>query len=203
MKSNKIFLVFFLSSICFSTHIFSMLQRFSRAEKGTKMLFSRSLAARALPAKLEVTLYPYDPAMVIAARTIPKIVKALLDAKVDINEQNSKGKTALHVTRNFEIAKLLVEHGADLKIVDQDGLTPLQRAIANFYEQGTTEELENILKIIKYLGPKSDPTFETTQDYEKDFEVWFAYGVEYLVRRTFAPSYFDENEENPKKEEAF
>lgn len=48
-----------------------------------------------------------------------------------INQKNIGGATALHLacrSKNFEIAKILVENGADVNAFDEEGWTPLMRA---------------------------------------------------------------------------
>lgn len=55
-------------------------------------------------------------------------VRALLDSGVDANERNSTGWTALHrlgMRGSPEMARLLVEHGADLEATDSLNETPL------------------------------------------------------------------------------
>lgn len=44
---------------------------------------------------------------------------------IGVNVVDAQGKTLLHHVRNKEIAKLLVEHGADVKAMDKQGRTPL------------------------------------------------------------------------------
>jgi len=48
-----------------------------------------------------------------------------------VNQKNFGGATALHMAcreNNFEIAKILIENGADINAVDNEGWTPLMRA---------------------------------------------------------------------------
>lgn len=48
-----------------------------------------------------------------------------------INQKNIGGATALHMAcreKNFEIVRILIENGADINIVDNEGWTPLMRA---------------------------------------------------------------------------
>lgn len=51
--------------------------------------------------------------------------------KLLINQKNAGGATALHIASrqgNFEIAKILIENGADVDAVDNEGWTPLMRS---------------------------------------------------------------------------
>ena len=53
------------------------------------------------------------------------IVKEQLAEGVDVNAINETRQTALHVTQNTEIARLLIEHGADIHAKDDTGTTPI------------------------------------------------------------------------------
>jgi ankyrin repeat protein len=57
------------------------------------------------------------------------VVQLLIDAKADVNAQNHNGKTPLmNSVKNIEVAKLLIENGADLANKDNDGNTALYLA---------------------------------------------------------------------------
>ena len=47
-----------------------------------------------------------------------EFVKDLLNLGVDINKQDIDGKTALHIAKNIEIVKLLIEAGANPNFQD-------------------------------------------------------------------------------------
>ena len=59
-----------------------------------------------------------------------EFVKMLLDynAKETINHVDIEGNSALHITSNFEIAKLSLDNGADPTIKNNAGQTPLEHA---------------------------------------------------------------------------
>lgn len=73
----------------------------------------------------------------------PRTVRILLEAGLDIDHVNNLGWTALLEAVILgdggpvyqEIARLLVEAGANLAIADRDGVTPLEHARARGYEE--------------------------------------------------------------------
>ncbi len=61
-------------------------------------------------------------------------IHILLENKVDVNTENHRQQTALHYVARYGnpgLAKLLVNHGADITNKDQFGLTPFQFAVRN------------------------------------------------------------------------
>ena len=55
-----------------------------------------------------------------------ELVKELLNQGVEINKQDSDGLTALHIAKNSEILKILLEAGANPNLQDyRSGFTPL------------------------------------------------------------------------------
>lgn len=79
---------------------------------------------------------------------------------VNINEQTKYGQTALHMActkGNFEVVKLLVDNGANMKLFDSKGKTPIHNT-----SRGNMSSHLEILKylntaIIKKEGPKKIP----------------------------------------------
>jgi ankyrin repeat protein len=58
------------------------------------------------------------------------LVKELLNLAVEINKQDSDGVTALHIAKNSEILKILIESGANPNLQDyRSGYTPLMAAM--------------------------------------------------------------------------
>lgn len=53
------------------------------------------------------------------------IVKEQLAKGVDVNTINETGQTALHVTQNADIARLLIQHSANMNALDDLGTTPI------------------------------------------------------------------------------
>jgi hypothetical protein len=73
-------------------------------------------------------------------------VKLLIENGVNVNSQNTFGRTPLHVaveSGNLNLVKLLIEKGANLDIQDRDGRTPLHMAA-----------MSNSLDIVKLLIEK-------------------------------------------------
>jgi ankyrin repeat protein len=55
----------------------------------------------------------------------PGLFTRLYKKKVDINKKNEYGNTVLHLVVGADIAKLLLDHGADPNIQNNEGYTPL------------------------------------------------------------------------------
>lgn len=100
----------------------------------------------------------------------PKVLKALLEADIDINEKNPNGKTALMLaTKNndFEAVKLLLEHGANVNAKDRQGDTALLLAedleiIQLLLDHGADIKAVNIygktvlMKIVEEIGDEGE-----------------------------------------------
>lgn len=76
-----------------------------------------------------------------------KKVKALISQNADINEQDKEnGFSALHYCAQFrlkDIAKLLIDNNAKIDIKDNDGNTPLFKAV--YFSQGDTKIIKMLL----------------------------------------------------------
>ena len=61
-------------------------------------------------------------------------MKWLISNGANVNHKDKNGYSALHFTgqeRNFDSAKILIEHGADVELSDNHGNTPIWTAIFN------------------------------------------------------------------------
>lgn len=68
----------------------------------------------------------------------PSLVVYLLEQGANPNATNSHGSTALHFAAEkgcLETVKELVKHGAQIDVVDAEGLTPLQRACCGCHDE--------------------------------------------------------------------
>lgn len=62
-----------------------------------------------------------------------KLIKVVLEyGKFNINSQNSKGETILHLSRTGEETKLLLDAGANPNIQDNNGNTPLHYGLTTY-----------------------------------------------------------------------
>lgn len=74
----------------------------------------------------------------------PKMVEALLKAKVNLSTQNNDGATALHIAAFFgriEIVKMLLEAGADKTIKNNFGATPRETVLGDFLQMKPIYEM--------------------------------------------------------------
>ncbi|MBW2710116.1 MAG: hypothetical protein JRD04_12830 [Deltaproteobacteria bacterium] len=100
------------------------------------------------------------------------IVTEQLNKDVDVNARNETRQTALHVTQNPDIARLLIEHGADIGAKNDSGAIPI-----------FNKEV-NIVKILLAAG-----TDINARDEEGNtLLIWYSYsgyleGIQFLVKR--------------------
>ncbi len=76
----------------------------------------------------------------------PDITTILITAGADINHENNKGETALHLAAEGDYVKTvqaLIVAGAQLNHVDKKGRTPLSRAKGTFKEGAAAKVLRN------------------------------------------------------------
>ena len=81
-------------------------------------------------------------------------VRLLLDAGADIAARDAQGRTALHGAASqgyTELAALLVAHGADPTVADEDGITPEQAALGRL-GRGTPEVHEGTAALLRELA---------------------------------------------------
>ncbi len=85
------------------------------------------------------------------------VIKLMQKHNVDINHQNKDGITPLHylAISNYGItlAKVLIENGALIDITDNNGNTPLWRAVMNY--RGEQSKLE-LIKLLCEKGANPD-----------------------------------------------
>src|SRR6218665_1099775 len=57
------------------------------------------------------------------------VIKHYLEMRIDVNEKNDCGYTALHYScQNYEILELLISYGADVNSASDNGTTALMKA---------------------------------------------------------------------------
>ncbi|KAF3363139.1 hypothetical protein PHSC3_000325 [Chlamydiales bacterium STE3] len=72
-----------------------------------------------------------------------QIITAFIKSGIDLNYTNKEGKTALHIAAKdgtSGIVELLIEHGANPNIKDNDGLTPLDLLLADESDNSMSTE---------------------------------------------------------------
>lgn len=95
----------------------------------------------------------------ITAATFGKesIVKALIDAKADLNVKNNDGSTALHAAAffcNIEVVQMLIDAGADKTLKNNYGANPCESVIGPFSEMKPVYEM--VAQQLEPLGLKVD-----------------------------------------------
>jgi ankyrin repeat protein len=84
------------------------------------------------------------------------VARLLIEAGTDINKQCEHGRTALHMAAAWghaEVAQLLLEHGADPTIVDDEGMTPWDVARHGYRSNNVTAEQRNaVCRLFEALG---------------------------------------------------
>ena len=100
-----------------------------------------------------------------------EILRFLLEAKADVNVQDKKGRTALHfAAENYYMfgGKLLIDYGANLELVDRNGVTPLESAISLDY-------LDESSLLAGFGSVKIDPL---SRDWHLNQAILFEHAVE-------------------------
>ena len=86
----------------------------------------------------------------------PDEIQSLLALGADINIQNYKGKTGLHYAAKagfLKVINLLIENGANLDALDNDGETPLFEAIRSTIKSGKKQRAALEALLIKGANP--------------------------------------------------
>ena len=89
-------------------------------------------------------------------REHPDEVQRLLDLGADIDVRNYKGKTALHYAAKagfLKVINLLIEKGATVDAIDQDGETPLFEAIRSTIKDGEKQRAAIEALLVKGANP--------------------------------------------------
>ena len=71
------------------------------------------------------------------------IAKYLIEAGAEVNAKDKKGNTPLHYVKNKELAEILIEAGANVNAKNKYGQTPL-----------TMANINNKLELVSYIGKK-------------------------------------------------
>ena len=130
---------------------------------------NRALVAQTLlAAKADTTISDSDgwtPLMYAVNQGHIELVRLLATNKVTLNQKQKDGWTALHITANesnkggdelqAQIAKLLIQAGADINAQKNDGNTPLNLAALN----------NRPLVAKALLAAKADPTLSNSDDW--------------------------------------
>jgi hypothetical protein len=89
-----------------------------------------SLASKLLEMGADLSIIDYDGANILhdAANGGVDCVNLVFDhIAIDVNSTNNSGSTPIMLTRNIDVAKLLIENGANLFLKDEDGDSALDK----------------------------------------------------------------------------
>jgi ankyrin repeat protein len=91
---------------------------------------------------------------------IPRVQQLVTSKKIDVNEQDDEGFSALHLAaqeNRKDIVRILLGHGAVVDIRDNNGNTPLTRSLDSCYEALTTNMPDPGAIIKMLLRAGADP----------------------------------------------
>ena len=74
-----------------------------------------------------------------------EVARELLEAGLDVNGKDQKGRTPIFYTWSKPMLDFLIQSGADPKILDKDGETPIHHAARGFYN-ATAEIIRTLVK---------------------------------------------------------
>ena len=75
----------------------------------------------------------------------PEVAKVLLDKGADVNAKNDNGDTPLHRARDLEMAKVLLDKGADVNAKNNNGDTPLHEVVGSMSPSAARDKLVTML----------------------------------------------------------
>lgn len=133
MNSKKLFFIALISNVIIATIVFKS-KSISADIAEIDQIYNRSQNEFAgITALMSAVSYNDIEGVRFFTKNNPEIV----------NKRNLGGASALHIAcreKNYEIVKILIENGADINIVDNEGWTPLMR-VASMGDEKITELL--------------------------------------------------------------
>lgn len=81
----------------------------------------------------------------------PEVARILIEAGAQVNIQDAYGRTPLHHANTVDMVQVLIEAGADVNIVSSYGTSPLANAADDFRDLGVQHGLETYFPIMKML----------------------------------------------------
>lgn len=82
----------------------------------------------------------------VAGQDEPELAKFLIDSGADVSAKNDMDMTPLHIAQSASLVEVLVRHGADVNARAKDGWTPLHVQAQEGEDTGALEVMEALLK---------------------------------------------------------
>ena len=113
--------------------------------------------------------------MVAALKDRTQLVKSLIDRGADPNERNNDGATALHAPGNMEIVSTLLSAGVLVDAKDNDGVSPLWKAIVEYRHTA-------FVRALLEAGADPNVTLDGTPAWHRALDDGYAHMAEVLIQ---------------------
>lgn len=89
----------------------------------------------------EIDEYGFTPLHGVASEDYVEVAQLLLEHGADVRAVNDEGVTPLHLASTAEMASLFLDNGAEIDALTHDGITPLNLAASEYRSVDLIQEL--------------------------------------------------------------